>query len=137
MSDSNTNDTANTYTGHSVVVLSLSITSFLFYCLLLAAAVYMGYKHLYKGGRWRIMYLSSFYVLTIFLSISQMVSYGATSYEKAMIIGKDEDSERSTTVEVISSALAFCARVYLEMFQVAQMAELNVHIKLSAFQMSK
>jgi len=98
---------------------SFKIIDIVFYTLVLCFGVYMIVVFLVWKGKGRILYVTTFYVfacLTVIARVTNLV------FEPPWLF-------------LTADRVAFSSKIFLELCQIAQMFELAVQVKVSAFKM--
>jgi len=109
--------------GHTKIfkaVVGFTIIDLAFYLVLLLVALYITARFLVWHKKGKIIYVSAFYALTATIVVAKIAFLITTS----------------TMVTYVSDRIALSSKLFLELFQIASMAELSIHIKVSAFKLT-
>ena len=98
------------------------------YILLLLLAIYISVWYLVIKGRWRNFYLSTFYALTCITAVAKIT-------EIVIKTTKGVEDPKSVWSYMVLDRIAVMSKVIIELFQIAQMVELAIWVKVSAFKM--
>ena len=99
------------------------ITDVVFYSIVLLFAIYIIARFLVCEGKGNIVYVSSFYVFACITIVGRVANL-----MNAYFLISPALAEASDRISVFS-------KVFLELFQIAQMVELSIQIKVSAFKL--
>jgi len=96
------------------------IIDIVFYLAMLVAAIYIIARFLVWQDKGKILYVTAFYVFACITLVARIVFFVT----------------KSSWAYGISDRIAFTSKVLLELFQIAQMVELSIQVKVSAFNLN-
>lgn len=101
----------------------MGCTDIVLYVLMLLFATFMIVWFLVYKKKFKMMYVSAFYILTVIMSVAQIIYFGKNIFDSTTQPGENLN---------FAGLTAFYSAILIQLFQMGQISELAVQVKLSA-----